>query len=55
MNFGSAAGGSNDAPAFFTAINGFVVEYDSPVPEPGGLALIGMGLIGLGAFRRRHS
>jgi hypothetical protein len=37
-----------------TGIHGFLATPVSAVPEPSSLALLGVGIIGLGIFRRRN-
>ena len=44
--------GWNDE-GFLGGLYGYVVEYDTSVPEPGTLALVGLGLCALGSRRRR--
>lgn len=53
--WGSATIGQwNDAPAGYRYGNGgYIVEY-SAVPEPGTLALFGLGLLGIGLSQRRR-
>ena len=46
-------GGWNDVNVNFPSFGGFVVEFEATVPAPGALALFSLGLLGVGALRRR--
>ena len=54
---GIAGGGGNIQPTLATFAGGtFSIQYDytlTPVPEPTSMAMLGLGVIGLGVMRRR--
>lgn len=48
--------GPNNAPSNFMVVNGGQLKLETQaVPEPGTLALLGLGLLGVTVLRRRHS